>query len=144
MKKVIILFFVLITCIIISFLCAYNTYISDKNKLISFNAEYERYYNKEIYGAELATIINKVTNNNSIYNIEKDNKGNYVEDKENSIKMDIYIIDSDTTYSIEKIYSLGTERFVANFNTAKFKCTKIEYHNQNNKVKYLYFEQTSN
>ena len=58
--------------------------------------------------------------------------------------MDIYIIDSDTTYSIEKIYSLGTERFVQNFNLAKFKCTKIEYHEKSKKVKYLYFEQTSN
>ena len=144
MKKAIIIFFVLITCIIISFSCAYNTYQSNKGKLAQFNAEYENYYNKEIYGAELATIINKITNNNSIYNIQKDNTGNYIEDDENSIKMDIYIIDSDTIYSIEKIYSLGTERFVENFNSAKFKCTKIEYHNKSNKVKYLYFEQTSN
>lgn len=144
MKKTIIIILILTVCIVISFSCAYNTFMSQKNKLVKFNAEYENYYNKEIYGADLATIINKVTNNNSNYNVQKDEKGNYIEDENNSIKMDIYIIDSDTIYSIEKIYSLGTARFVENFNSAKFKCTKIEYHDKSNKVKYLYFEQISN
>lgn len=144
MKKAIIVILVLIFCILISFSCAYNTYKSQENNLKQFNGEYEYYYNREIYGAELATIINKIMNNNSKYNILKDEKGNYIENEESSIKMDIYIIDSDTTYSIEKIYSLGTERFVQNFNSAKFKCTKIEYHDKSKKVKYLYFEQTSN
>lgn len=144
MKKAIIVILVLIFCIVISFSTAYNTYKSQERELSNFNNEYEYYYDREIYGAELATIINKITNNNSKYNVQKDSKGNYIEDEQNSIKMDIYIIDSDTTYSIERIYSLGTERFVQNFNSAKFKCTKIDYHEQSKKVKYLYFEQTSN
>lgn len=144
MKKAIIVILVLIFCIVISFSTAYNTFKSQERELTNFNGEYEYYYDREIYGAELATIINKITNNNSKYNVQKDSKGNYIEDEQNSIKMDIYIIDSDTTYSIERIYSLGTERFVQNFNSAKFKCTKIEYHEQSKKVKYLYFEQTSN
>ena len=143
MKKIIILILVLIICIIISFLSAYNTFQNEKNSIIKFNKEYEYYYNKEIYGVELATIINKIINNNNTYNIQKE-KGSYKEDGQNSIKLDIYIIDSDETYSVEKIYSLGTERFIQNFSSAKFKCTKIEYHNKSKKVKYIYFEQTSN
>lgn len=144
MKKVITLIIILIICILISFSYAYNTYKSQEREIINHNNEYEYYYNKEIYGVELATIINKIINNNSNYNISKDEKGNYIEDKEHSIKMDIYIIDTDDTYSIERIYSLGTDKFVKSFNSAKFKCTKIEYHSQSKKVKYLYFEQTSN
>lgn len=144
MKKAIILILVLIFIMIISFLSAYNTLKSEKDSIQKFNSEYETYYNKEIYGTELATIINKVINNNVIYNIQKDSENNYIDDNVNSIKMDIYIIDADTVYQVERIYSLKTERFIENFNSAKFKCTKIEYHAQSNKVKYLYFEQISN
>lgn len=144
MKKEIIIILVLIFIMLISFSVAYNTFKSEKDSIIKFNNEYETYYNKEIYGTELGTIINKVINNNTIYNIEKDDQNNYIEDDSNSIKMDIYIIDTDTIYQVERIYSLKTERFIENFNSAKFKCTKIEYHNQSNKVKYLYFEQISN
>lgn len=144
MKKIIIVIIILVLCALIAFSSAYNTYKFQKKELINFNSEYESYHDKEIYGVELATIINKIMNNNSTYNIAKDEKGNYIEDNQNSIKMDIYIIDADDTYSIERIYSLGTERFVQNFSSAKFKCTKIEYHEQSKKVKYLYFEQTAN
>lgn len=144
MKKIIIVIILLVLCVLIAFSSAYNTYKVQRNELERFNRDYESYYQKEIYGVELATIINKIMNNNSNYNIAKDEKGNYIEDNEHSIKMDIYIIDADDTYSIERIYSLGTERFVQNFSSAKFKCTKLEHHEQSKKVKYLYFEQISN
>lgn len=144
MKKAIIIFIILILCVLISFLYAYNTYTAQARELSNYNKAYEHYYNKEIYGLELATIINKVIDNNEKNNIAKDEKGNYVEDSDNSIKVDIYIIDTDEVYNAEKIYSLGTERFVQNFNTTKFKCTKIEYHEKSKKIKYLYFEQISN
>ena len=144
MKKTIIIFIILILCVLISFLYAYNTYVAQARELGDYNKGYEDYYNKEIYGLELATIINKVTDNNAKNNVQKDENGNYIENDDTSIKMDIYIIDTEEAYNVEKIYSLGTERFVQSFNTAKFKCTKIEYHEKSKKVKYLYFEQTSN
>lgn len=144
MKRTIIIFIILILCVLISFLYAYNTYVAQARELGNYNKSYEDYYNKEIYGLELATIINKVTDNNAKNNVQKDENGNYIENDDTSIKMDIYIIDTEEAYNVEKIYSLGTERFVQNFNIAKFKCTKIEYHEKSKKVKYLYFEQTSN
>ena len=143
MKKELIITIALILCAIISFLSAYNTFKQEKKEIANINKEYEMFYNVEIYGSELATIINKIVDNNTKFNIEKDEKGNYIEDEQNSIKMDVYIIDSETSYSIERIYSLGTERFVTNFDLEKFKCTKIEYHSRNKKVKYLYFEQVA-
>ena len=144
MKRTIIIFIILILCVLISFLYAYNTYVAKARELGNYNKSYEDYYNKEIYGLELATIINKVTDNNAKNNVQKDENGNYIENDDTSIKMDIYIIDTEEAYNVEKIYSLGTERFVQSFNTAKFKCTKNEYHEKSKKVKYLYFEQTSN
>ena len=143
MKKLV-LFFILICCGILSYFMAFNSFQKHERETLKINNEYTYYLNKEIFGTELATIINKVVNYNNMYDIPKDDNDNYIMDDINSLTMEIYIIDSETVYSAERIYALGTERFVTNFDTAKFKCTKIEYHEKNNKVKYLYFEQISN
>lgn len=143
MKKTVILIIVLVSCIIISFYLAYQTYGSEKKDLSQFNSQFEGYYEKEVYGADLATIINKVIDNNTKYKIEKDQKGNYIDNGKDSIRLEIALLDAKKVYSVEKIYSLGTERFVESYNTAKFKCTKMEYHKKTGKVKYLLFEQTT-
>lgn len=142
MKKFIAIF-IAIVIIIISALYGYFTYKQNSNSIIKENAEFEYYYNKEIYGADLATIINKIIDNNEKNNIEKDNKGKYIDDNKTSKKMDIKITDNNTIYDIETIYSGGIDRFVKNFNTVQFKCTDIKYHS-NKKIKYVYFEQISN
>lgn len=140
MKKFIVIF-IAVVIIILSLLYGYFTYTKNNNLVLKQNAEYERYLNQEIYGAELATIINKVIDNNETNAINKDNKGKYIDNNLNSIKMDIKIIDNDTIYDVETIYRGGIENFVKNFNTIKFKCTDIKYHETTNKVKYLLFEQ---
>ena len=140
MKKFIYIF-IAIAIIIISILYGYFTYRKNNDLIIRQNAEFEGYLNQEIYGAELATIMNKVVDNNETYAVEKNNKGKYLDDNKNSIKMDIKIIDNNTIYDVETIYNGGVENFVKNFNTTKFKCTNIKYHTQTNKVKYLLFEQ---
>ena len=127
--------------IIVSILYGYFTYTKNNNSILKQNAEYERYLNQEIYGAELATIINKVIDNNETNAIDKDNKGKYIDNNLNSIKMDIKIIDNDTIYDVETIYGGGIENFVKNFNTIKFKCSNIKYHETTKKIKYLLFEQ---
>ncbi len=139
MKKIII-FFVIILIIVISVFVSYTNYKSEYNKLQKENLEYEYYYNKEIQGADLATLINKAVDNNTKNNVEKDNKGKYIENDETSIKIQIYMKDNDTTYDMETIYNGGVDRFVQNFNIIKFKCTKIEYH-KNKRIKKLLFEQ---
>ena len=140
MKKILIIIIAIIIAIIAG-LYGYFTYNNQENKIKKENAEYEKYYNTEIYGAELATIINKAVNNNEENSIEKDSDGKYIENNNTSIKIDLMIIDNETTYDMETIYNGGIDKFVKNFNTIKFKCTKIDYHKNTNKIKYMYFEQ---
>lgn len=142
MKKII-WTFIAIAIIVLSILYGYFTYKKNSDTILLQNAEYESYLNKEIYGADLATIINKVIDNNETYAIDKDNKGKYIDDNKNSIKLDIKIIDNNTIYDVETIYSGGVDNFVRFFNTIKFKCTDIKYHKETQKVRYLLFEQIS-
>lgn len=140
MKKIVIFFVIIIIILVLLFSC-YANYKSKYNQLQKENYEYEQYYQKELEGANLATLINKAIDNNTKNNIEKDNKGKYIENEQNSIKIQIYMSDNDTTYDMETIYNGGIDKFVKNFNIIKFKCTKIEYH-KNKKIKSLLFEQT--
>ena len=141
MKKIVV-FFIIVSIIVISVFVAYTNYKAEYNKLQKDNLEYEYYYNKEIEGATLATLINKAVDSNTKNNVSKDEKGKYIDNNKNSINIQIYMSDNDTTYDMETIYNGGINKFVQNFNIIKFKCTKIEYH-PNKKIKYLLFEQIS-
>lgn len=136
--------FIAVVVIILSLLYGYFTYTKNNNEVLKQNAEYESYLNKEIDGTYLATIINRVIDNNETNAIDKDNKGKYIDNNLDSIKMDILITDNETLYDAETIYRGGIENFVKNFNTVKFECTEIKYHETTNKVKYLLFRQKTN
>ena len=140
MKKIIGIFIVCVI-IILSLFYGYFTYKKNNKSILKQNAEYENYLNKEVYGAELATVMNKVIDSNKENLVDRDNKGKYIENNTNSIKMDIKIIDNNTVYDVETIYNGGIENFVKNFNIIKFKCTQIKYHENTKRVKYLLFEQ---
>ena len=45
---------------------------------------------------------------------------------------------------MEAISSLGPEKFIKNYNSMKFKCTKKEYHEKTKYIKYMLFEQITN
>lgn len=105
------------------------------------NKEYETYTQDAIIGSSLMTLINKVTNENEKNGIEKDSKNRYIENEENSIKIEIKFLESDDTYSMEAISKLGSEEFIKNYNNMNFKCTKKEYHKKTNYIKYMLFEQ---
>lgn len=139
MKKII-TFFVIILFIVVAIFVKYADYKAEYNRLQKENTEFDYYYNKQLDGATLATLIAKAIDNNEKNNIEKDNKGKYIENEDTSIKIQIYMSDTDTIYDMEVISNGGMNNFVKNFNIIQFKCTKVEYH-QNKKIKYLYFEQ---
>ena len=105
------------------------------------NKEYETYTQDAIIGSSLMTLINKVTNENEKNGIEKDSKNRYIENEENSIKIEIKFLESDDTYSMEAISKLGSEEFIKNYNNMNFKCTKKEYHKKTNYIKYMLFKQ---
>lgn len=140
MKKVLILFSTVIIIIsIIGFQYANNQKLY--NRAMEKNAEFEEYYQKEIYGTDLTTLINKVVDENTRNKIEKDAEGKFIHNSENSINIEVKITDTNKIYEMEKFYNGGMEKFVQFYGTMKFKCTNIEYHEKTKKVKYLYFEQ---
>ena len=141
MKKYIITILILVAVVISSVLYAYNTYKKNVQDLKDYNSEFTKYENTEIAGTEIATILNKAVNNNEKNNVHKDEQGMYIENEENSIKVDIYIKDNDTTYSMEKIYNMGVEKFINSFSLENFKITETQYHNKTGKIKYIKLEQ---
>lgn len=142
MKKIII--FCSIVLVFISvFWFNYMNYKSNYKSILKENLEFEEVYQKEIYGTDLTTIINKVINNNEKNNVEKNTDKKYINNETNSINIEIKMLDKDSTYSMETFYNGGMEKFIEFYQDIQFKCTKIEYHKRTGKVKYLYFEQIS-
>ena len=140
MKKLFIFF---VAVLIIVAIVSYN-YISYKIKnenIISENSYFEKYKDKEVNGLDVATVINKAIDKNTKNKIEKDEKGIFLPNNENSLEIEIYMLDNEKVYKMETIYSGGTEQFVQYYSDIKFKCSKMEYHEKTGRIKYLFFEQ---
>lgn len=139
MKKLAIIFLIGVILIVgISYM--YLNYKASYNEARKTNYQFESYYEKEFYGADVVTLINKAYDNNLTSGVERDKNGIFIENDTNSIKIDVKIIDNDTLYNMETLYIGGMDKFVENYNGIKFKCTKIEYH-KNRKIKYMLIEQ---
>lgn len=131
-----------ISIIIISIVgIKYYSYMIERNNLMKENAEYEQYLDKEVYGIDIASLINRIVNLNEKNEIEKDANGIYIQNDEDSIEVEIYMEDNETTYKMEVFYNAGTEQFLQYYGNIKFKCSKIEYHKNTGKIKYMLFEQ---
>lgn len=137
--------FLLITAIILIIIFCILGYILQKrseiNEINYYNKQYQIYLNKEVYGTEVATIINKAIEQNEENEISKDENGYYIENDTNSIKINLKMITIDQTYPMELIYSNNMQEFVKNFSIVLFKCTNIEYHKQTGKISKITFEQ---
>lgn len=142
MRKFIILFSIIL--IIVALVTInYKEFKREKNSVIAYNLEFEKNLQKEILGLDLTTIINKVINNNEKNNVEIGQDKRYINNETNSINIDIWMTDTEETYTMEMLYNGGVENFVQYYGNIYFKCTKIEYHKETGKVSYLYFEQVS-
>lgn len=144
MKKVIM--FLAIIVIIIVTLVGYR-YISYKNhykEIQKENSDFDKYKDQEVYGLDVASLINMAIDKNTKNKIEKDDNGNFITNEENSIEIEIYMTDNDTTYKMESISNSGIEKFLQYYKDIKFKCSKIEYHKNTGRVKYILFEQQEN
>lgn len=141
MKKITIFLIVVIIVLISVIGIKYSLNLANLNEIKMENAKYEKYINKEIYGIELATLINKSVDQNVKNEVEIDDKGIFIPNDENSIHIEIYMKDNETTYKMEKIHNTGTEQFVQYYGDIKFKCSKTEYHKKIGKIKYMLFEQ---
>ena len=140
MKKIAIFFFIVIVIIVgISYM--YISYRANYYEAKKENNQFESYYNQEIYGANVVTIINKAIDNNLTNQVQRNSEGKYIENDTNSIKIDLKMLDNDKIYDMETIYAGGMDKFVQYYNSIKFKCTKIDYHKSNGKIKYMLIEQ---
>lgn len=140
MKKIAI-FFAFIIVIICGVSYLYLNYKADYNMSKKANMEFERYLNEDVYGVDLSTIINRAVDNNQRNEVNRNNKGIYLNNNTNSINIEIKMIDNDSIYQMETIYNGGIQNFINYYSNIKFKCVEINYHSSTNKVKYMLFEQ---
>ncbi len=142
MKKIFI--FVIIVLIIGAIVgVKYISYKNECNIIQNENAEFEEYKDKEVYGLTVGTLINKAVDKNIKNKIEKDDNGKFIQNDENSIKIELHMIEDEKNYELqmEQIYNAGTEQFVQYYGNINFKCSKIEYHKKTGRIKYILFEQ---
>lgn len=111
------------------------------NEAKKYNAEYEFYLNKEIFGTDVATLINKAEENNKKYNIPKDAEDNFINENKYYIEIELKMITIDKNFSGQAIKKAGLSEFIKNFNLITFKCTKIEYHKETGRVYKIILEQ---
>ena len=144
MKKILIILLILSIILVVGVYSVYR-YRTNVYQIQKQNREYEQYYNINVLGTELISIINKTIDLNTKNNITKDDKGYFVDNGENSIKINVeFKYKNDTkTISMEELASTGAESFVKVYSTANFKCTKIEYHEKTHNVKNVTFEEVS-
>ena len=127
-----------IICIICMALINVQT---EKKQIKTDNLQYEKYLDKEILGTDVATLINKAVDENEKNKVQKDDKGYYIDNEKNSIKIDLKMTTIDKTYPMEEIYNSKITEFVKNFNLIKFKCTNIEYNQKTGKVSKMFFDE---
>ena len=118
-----------------------KSYKANYNISKKSNLSFEKYLNEEVYGSELATVINRAIDRNEKNEVEKNNKGIYQNNDTNSINIEIKMLDDDTIYQMETFYRGGIQNFINYYSNIKFKCVDIKYHSSTNQVKYMLFEQ---
>ena len=116
---------------------------NNNRRLQQVNAEYEHYLNREIFGTELATLINKAIDNNKRLEIPKDKNGFYISNEKDSILISVQMINLEESYQMEKIFALGTEQFIELFNSSRFKSEEVTYHNQTGRIATILFKQVA-
>ena len=141
MKKWFIVLIITVLIIIASFVYQYNVYKNAALVAKNLNEEYENFTKTDLLGTSLITLINKTVDLNKKNNIKLNSDELFIENETNSIKIDVKFIESEETYPMEKIEKLGSEQFIRNYASASFRCTQKQYHEKNNNIKYLLFEQ---
>ena len=120
-KNILYILLILLIIIIVVVINISNNRIK-QNTVSNFNTEFEKYKDKTLYGADILSIINKAIDNNKQKEIKKDEKGNYIEDEEFSIKVDLILLSKDdegnikeVKYPMETLEKAGLEEFIKSF-----------------------------
>ncbi len=134
MKKTILWVAILLLITIIAILINISNNKIKLNEIEKFNSEFESFKDKEIYGTDVYTIINKAIDNNEKYKIEKDENKNYIENDISSVKINLILLTKNEKEEIveierpmEALQKAGLAGFIQNFAGVKFKFENIEY-----------------
>ncbi len=134
MKKVVLYIFLIVILILIVVLVKISDNRLKNSEIVAFNSEFEVYKDKSLYGADILSIINKAIDNNESHSVQKDSKGDYIEDDTYSVKVIITLLTKDEkeeiqekTYQMEVLQRAGLDEFITNFSLTEFECTDIKY-----------------
>jgi hypothetical protein len=117
-----------IVIIIISiFVSKYFDLKQKKIEILEFNAQYEKYLDREITGNSITTIINKAIDDRK-------------KDENKAVNIEIKTIDIDRIFTMDVLYGGGIEQFARLYNDILFKSIQYEY-NEENRIYYILFEQ---
>ena len=143
-NKVLLILFIFIIILVLTGYWIYN-YRTNIVKSQEINNEYKKYYNTQVLGNELISIINKTIDLNNKNKISKNSDGSFIENETNSIKVYINLIYQDdyTTVEMERISSNGVENFIKVYNSASFECTEITYHKKTKNIKTVTFTEVT-
>lgn len=150
MKKTIVAIFLIIAIIIVVITMQIKQNYQNRQEIENFNMEYKKYQNKDLYGIDIVTVINKALDNNTKNNILKDENNRYISNKETSIQVELILIagiDPKTgekekvTHQMERIQEVGLEGFITNFNLTIFRVKEIQYHEKTGRISKIIFEQ---
>lgn len=142
MKKTVSIILLVFLVIIISIYMNYKQKVLSTNETKKFNEEFEFYNKEEVLGTDITTVINKAIDNNEKCGIAKDEKGIYIANEKNSIKIYIYMIINDTTYPMEQLVNKSLSDFTKYFGEVKFSCTDVKYHKKTGQIAEMTFAST--
>lgn len=139
------IFILILILLVLSSMATYTVYQYRTQKLEEqkVNKQYAEYYNIELLGTQLISLINKTMDLNEKNEIPKDDLGKYADTQGKAIIIYVKFIynDETTTISMEDIAKMGTESFIRLYSTENFKCTEVNYYDSTNNVKSLTFEE---
>jgi len=141
MKKSLLIIVAVILVIIFSICGFFITKNTTIRQIKKENRDYEYYLGKTLLGTDVTSLINKAIDQNERNGIPKNEKGYYIENGKDSLKIELEMITIEKTYPMEEFYKNDMTNFVENFNTIKFECTNIEYHNETGKISKIKFKQ---
>lgn len=143
MKKNI--FFVILFLIIVVSVILVNYFdnVKTKREIIRENSEYTQYEKANIKINDLITLMNKAIDTNRKNNIETDEKGEFLENDTNSIKVYLEIESRGSVIPMEALLlsDVSTiDKVEKLFSDMFFKCNQIEYHEKTGRIKKIVFK----
>ena len=102
MKKTILILSILLLSILLIICVAITKNQANLANIQKENLEYETYKEKEVFGTEVASVIHKAINHNLKHEIKQDEKGFFIPNETNSIKVEIKLQDEKELKTYKK------------------------------------------